>query len=71
MSRSSKRQLWLDLVRESAPLLDEHVSELMYHRAAVAWAMNETLSVADGLGGWADLTEIYEQYRILTVLKGE
>ena len=71
MSQSSKRQLWIDLVRESAPLLSEQVSELMYHRAAVAWAMDETLTVADGLGGWADLTKIYDQYRILAILKGE
>ena len=71
MQTSSKRLLWVQLVMESSPVVTEHAAELFYHRAATAWGYNQKLEVADGLGGWVDLTELFEQYKMLQILKGE
>ena len=59
------------MVTESSPIIPEHAAELFYHRAAAAWGSNQKLEVADGMGGWVDLTKLFEQYRMLQILKGE
>ena len=56
---------------DSSPIVTEHAAELFYHRAATAWGFGEKLEVADGLGGWVNLTELFEQYTMLRILKGE
>ena len=56
---------------ESAPIVDHRTTDILYHRAAAAWAYGQTLQIANGLGGWVDLTKLFEQYRMLMVLKGE
>jgi hypothetical protein len=71
MKASSNRPLWVQMVMESSPIITEPAAELLYHRAASAWGSDQLLQVADGTGGWVDLTKLFEQYRILQVLKGE
>lgn len=58
------------MVMELSPLVNEHVAEGLYHRAATAWCHGQKLEVADGIGGYVDLTKLFEQYRMLQVLKG-
>ena len=71
MKASANRELWISMVMESSPIVNEHAAEGFYHRAASAWGSGQTLQVADGIGGWVDLTKLFEQYRMLQVLKGE
>jgi hypothetical protein len=42
----------------------------LYHRAASAWLHDQRLEVANGLGGYVDLTKLFEQYRMLQILQG-
>jgi hypothetical protein len=58
------------MVTEASPLIDENVAEIMFHRAATAWGMDQRLEVANGMGGWVDLTKLFEQYKIIETLKG-
>ena len=58
------------MLMEASPIVDRHTTQILYHRAASAWAWGQTLQIADGLGGWVDLTKLFEQYRMLQVLKG-
>ncbi len=55
---------------ESAPIVNEATAEFFYHRAAAAWGSGQSLEIADGMGGWVDLTKLFEQYRMLQILKG-
>ena len=71
MKASSDRELWAQMLIESAPIVDHRTTDILYHRAAAAWAYGQTLQIANGLGGWVDLTKLFEQYRMLMVLKGE
>ena len=65
------RQLWSQMVQESVPFgVPEHALETLYHRAASAWGSGQTLSIQDGIGGQVDLTQLFEQYRMLQILKG-
>jgi hypothetical protein len=70
MSQSFNRELWDQMLIESAPIVDYRTTQILYHRAAAAWAYDQTLQIADGLGGWVDLTKLFEQYRMLQILKG-
>ena len=70
MKASSNRDLWDQMLTESAPIVDHRTTQILYHRAASAWAWGQTLQIADGLGGLADLTKLFEQYRMLQILKG-
>ena len=70
MSQSFNRELWDQMLIESAPIVDYRTTQILYHRAAAAWAYDQTLQIADGRGGWADLTKLFEQYRMLQILKG-
>jgi len=71
MSQSSEQGLWAQMLIEASPIVDHRTTQILYHRAASAWAYGQTLQIADGLGGWVDLTKLFEQYRMLQVLKGE
>jgi hypothetical protein len=71
MNQSSDQDLWTQMLIESAPIVDHRTTQILYHRAAAAWAYGQTLQIADGLGGWVDLTKLFEQYRMLQILKGE
>lgn len=59
------------MVTERSPIINEHAALLLYHRAAAAWGNGEILEVPDGAGGYADLTKLFEQYRMIQILKGE
>ena len=45
------------------------VGVLLYFRAVTAWSHNQKLEIADGIGGWVNLTKLYEQCKILSILK--
>jgi len=59
------------MVQELSPTIHENAAELLYHRAAAAWGHDQKLEVPNGMGKWVDLTKLFEQYRMLQVLKGE
>jgi hypothetical protein len=56
------------MVTELSPLVNEHVAEGLYHRAASAWYHGHTLEIPNGTGGYVDLTKLFEQYRMLATL---
>jgi hypothetical protein len=58
------------MVTELSPLVDEQTAVNLYHRAASAWLHDQRLEVANGLGGYVDLTKLFEQYRMLQILQG-
>lgn len=51
-------------------MITEPAAENLLHRAASAWGHGDTLQVADGIGGWVDVTKLFEQYLLITTLKG-
>lgn len=58
------------MVKDVSPFnIPDSAYETLFHRAAAAWGSGETFSIQDGIGGWADLTKLYEQYRIIKALK--
>jgi CRISPR/Cas system endoribonuclease Cas6 (RAMP superfamily) len=59
------------MVCELSPIINENAAELLYHRAAAAWGSGETFEVSNGVGEWIDLTKLFEQYRMIQILKGE
>jgi hypothetical protein len=61
--------LWTELVMQQSPILSESAAELLYFRAATAWGHNQKFEIADGIGGWVDLTKLYEQFKLLSILK--
>jgi hypothetical protein len=70
MKQNFDRELWDEMIMEASHIVDHRTTQILYHRAAAAWAYDQTLQIADGLGGWVDLTKLFEQYRMLQVLKG-
>jgi hypothetical protein len=64
-------KLWVVLVKEAAPILTESAAELLYYRAVSAWASGYQLTIPNGLGENVDLTKLYEQCKIMSLLKGE
>ena len=64
-------KLWVELVTESAPIMTKSAAELLYYRAVTAWATNTKFEIQDGIGGWVDLTKIYEQCKLIQLLKAE
>ena len=68
MSQSIK--LWSEMVTEMSPLMSEHTAELMFYRAATAWGSGQILEIADGRGGWVNLTKLFEQFKLIEMLKG-
>jgi hypothetical protein len=67
MSPSIK--LWTELVMQESPILSESAAELPYYRAATAWGHDQKYEIPDGIGGCVDLTKLYEQCKLLSVLK--
>ena len=59
------------MVMELSPTIHENAAQLLYHRAAAAWCHGETLEVPNGAGEWVDLTKLFEQCRMIQILKGE
>jgi CRISPR/Cas system endoribonuclease Cas6 (RAMP superfamily) len=59
------------MVQDLSPTINENAAELLYHRAASAWGCGETFEVPNGVGEWVDLTKLFEQYRMIQILKGE
>jgi hypothetical protein len=64
-------KLWINLVTEAAPILTESAAALLYYRAVTAWSTNTKFEIPDGTGGQVDLTKLYEQCKIMSLLKGE
>lgn len=64
------KELWDTMIMESSAIVDHRVTEILYHRAASAWAYGQTLLIPDGIGGQIDLTSLFEQFRMLQILKG-
>jgi hypothetical protein len=56
-------------VMQESPILSESAAELLYYRAATAWGHDQKFEIPDGVGGWVDLTKLYEQCKLLSVLK--
>jgi hypothetical protein len=66
------RKIWIEMVQSSAPFpISENVAELMYHRAASAYGFGQQLVLGPGGPGEVDLTKLFEQYRMLEIIKGE
>jgi hypothetical protein len=61
--------LWTELVMQQSPILSESAAELLYFRAATAWGHDQKFEIANGVGGWVDLTKLYEQFKLLSILK--
>ena len=61
--------LWTELVMQQSPILSESAAELLYFRAVTAWGHNQKCEIADGIGGWVNLTKLYEQFKRLSILK--
>jgi hypothetical protein len=61
--------LWTELVMQQSPTLSESAAELLYFRTATAWGSNQKFEIANGMGGWVDLTKLYEQFKLLSILK--
>jgi hypothetical protein len=61
--------LWVELVMQESPILTESAAELLYYRAVTAWSHNQKLEITNGIGGWVDLTNLYEQCKLLSILK--
>lgn len=61
--------LWVELVMQESPILTESGAELLYFRAATAWGHNQKFEIANGMGGWVDLTKLYEQFKLLSILR--
>lgn len=64
------REIWVDMLTEASPIVDHRTAEILYHRAAAAWAYDQTLAIPNGIGGTVDLTELFEQFRMYLILKG-
>jgi hypothetical protein len=64
-------KIWTELVMQESPILTESAAQLLYYRAVTAWATNTKFEIANGIGGWVDLTKLYEQCKIMSLLKGE
>jgi hypothetical protein len=69
--KAASIKLWVTALTDAAPIVTESAAELLYYRAVTAWATDTKFEIQDGLGGWVDLTKLYEQCKILTLLKGE
>ena len=59
------------MVTELCPVFTETAAENFYFRAASAHYLGQRLEVPDGIGGYVDLTKLFEQYRMLAVLANE
>ena len=68
---SQSTDLWYEMLADQSPLVNETTAKILYHRAAASWAYGQKLEIADGVGGYVEITKLFEQYRILQVLKGE
>ena len=70
MSQSSK-DTWVQLVTESVPIINNRSAELLYYRVATAWGSGQQFTVPDGTGGRVDLTNLFEQCKLIAILKGD
>jgi hypothetical protein len=61
--------LWVELVMQESPILTESAAQLLYYRAVTAWEHSQKFEIANGIGGWVDLTKLYEQFKLLSILK--
>jgi hypothetical protein len=65
------QSLWTEMVVDALPLACHTPSKVeeLYYRAAVAREHNQRLNISDQMGGWVDITNIYEQFKVMRVLK--
>jgi hypothetical protein len=63
--------LWYQLVRDHIPYkISESSMDALFDRCVVAWGYGQEYYY-QGHGATVDLTKLYEQYKILSILKGE
>jgi len=61
-------KLWKEMVQQHPSVISDYQAETMYHMAAAAWGEGQTWTMRSG-GRDIDLTKLFEQYRMLQVLK--
>jgi len=61
--------LWTAMVADALPLAWPFEIEELYYRAVVAREHNQHLNISDQMGGWVDITNIYEQFKVMRALK--
>jgi len=71
MTKPASIKLWVAMVIDAAPVVTESAAELLYYSAVTAYGTNTVFLIPDGQGNWIDLTKLYEQCKIMTLLKGE
>ena len=64
-------KLWTQMVQDASPVISESAAHLLYYRAITAWATDTKFEIPNGMGGTVDLTKLYEQCKIMSLLKGE
>jgi hypothetical protein len=69
--------LWTRVLNEELPWLGQgrpisvfQAAEI-YQRTVVAWGEGRTHYAQDGVGGAVDLTKLYEQCKLVSILKKE
>jgi hypothetical protein len=64
------QQLWMEMVQSSTPVrISAQYAERLYHEAANAYLFDNKLTINPGPFE-TDITKLFEQYRMLRVLKG-
>jgi hypothetical protein len=63
--------VWTACVMDAVPYMNEGAAQHLYHKAASCYWSDTQLNVQDGCGGWVDLTKLFEQCRIISILKGD
>jgi hypothetical protein len=65
------RSLWKQMIETSVPFpVPDHALETLYHRAAAAWGNGQSLYLGSKPFE-TDLTKLFEQYRMLEILKNK
>jgi hypothetical protein len=62
--------LWRQMMRDRhVMVLRDYEIETMYHMAVAAWGRDEQMVLNPSSPNEIDLTKLYEQYRMLKILK--
>ena len=67
----SSNDTWVQLVTESVPIINDRAAKLLYYGAATAWGLGQQFTVPDGMGGRVDLAKLFEQCKMIELLKGD
>jgi hypothetical protein len=68
-------KLWMQMLDDELPFLNQgrpvscfHAADI-YQRTVVAWGQGMSHYAQDGMGGAVDLTKLYEQCKLVSLLK--